>query len=286
MSRKALGRGLSALFNQTGPQETDLVDLGIDQIDPAETQPRTLFKEDKLDELAQSIKINGLIQPIVVRRVGDRFEIIAGERRWRAAQRAGLHKIPAIIKDVPSDGVLELSLIENLQREELNPIEEATAYKRLIERFRLTQDDIAHRIGKDRSSITNCLRLLKLPRDIQALVEDERLSMGHARALLSISSPDKQKAIASEILKKGISVRETETLVKQVQSQNRGSTAGSKGAPAESANINAAELKLKKKLGAPVRIKLSRKGGVIEIRFTSPAELSRIFDLLMQRAGH
>lgn len=285
MSRKALGRGLSALFTQSASPELDLVDVDVDQITPAATQPRSIFREDKLEELAQSIKANGIIQPIVVRRVEDRFEIIAGERRWRAAQKAGLRKIPCIVREVPADNVLELSLIENLQREELNPIEEANAYRRLIERFQLTQDDIAKRIGKDRSSITNCLRLLKLPKEIQTLVEEDQLSMGHARALLSLGSSERQKSIANEILKNELSVRATESLVKKLQEPKSKPPSLTPANP-EKANIVAAELKLKKRLGAPVRIRFSRQGGVIEIKFSSGADLSRIFDLVMQKSGH
>src|SRR5215813_9062567 len=188
MSRKALGRGLSALFTETGSIDQDLIEIGIEQIDPNEVQPRQVFRQEKLEELAASLKANGVIQPVVVRRRGDRFQLIAGERRWRAAQLAGLHKIPAIVKDVPDTAVLELSLIENLQRENLNPIEEASAFKNLLDKLGYTQDQLAQRVGKDRSSIANSLRLLKLPPSIQTLVEEEKLSMGHARALIVLAS--------------------------------------------------------------------------------------------------
>src|ERR1700742_4279235 len=191
MSRKALGRGLSALFSQQAV-ESDLIELDIDLLQPAETQPRKIFKEEALEELAESIRANGVIQPIIARRDGGRFEIIAGERRWRAAQRAGLQKIPCVVRDIPDEHVLEISLIENIQREDLNPIEEATAYKNLVERLALTQEEVAKRVGKDRSSITNALRLLKLPAEIQQMVEEEKLSMGHARALLSLESAEQQ----------------------------------------------------------------------------------------------
>src|ERR1044072_6783200 len=192
MSRKALGRGLNALFTQSAPLDHDLMDLDIDRIDPAVDQPRSIFKPDKLEELAQSIRHNGIIQPLVVRRNGERFQLIAGERRWRAAQKAGLHKVPCIVKEVPDENVLELSLIENIQREELNPIEEANAYKKLLEKQNLTQEEIAKRVGKDRTSITNSLRLLKLPLEIQKMVEDEELSKGHARAILALDSAEEQ----------------------------------------------------------------------------------------------
>lgn len=284
MSRKALGRGLDALFAQGTSVESDLMELDIDRLDPGSEQPRNIFKEHKLDELAQSIRHNGIIQPLVVRRHGDRFEIIAGERRWRAAQKAGLHKIPCLVKDVPSENVLELSLIENIQREELNPIEEANAFKKLLEMRDLTQEEVARRVGKERSSITNALRLLKLPVELQRLVEDEKLSMGHARALLSIDSAQHQISLARQITSRTLSVRETEQLVKR--SHNPQSRAGQDKAGTtegtEKANILAAEAKLSKKLGAPVKIRLAKSGGVIEIKFSSNQDLARVFDAIIQ----
>jgi ParB family chromosome partitioning protein len=286
MSRKALGRGLSALFSQSPTPDLDLVDISVDLLEPTELQPRTVFRENKLEELAQSIRVNGIIQPIVVRRNGERFQIIAGERRWRAAQKAGLHKVPCLIKDVTEENTLELSLIENLQREDLNPIEEANAFKRLLDKFQLTQEEIGRRIGRDRTSITNSLRLLKLPKEIQNMVEQERLSMGHARALLSVTQPEKQKAAVEQILKNQLSVRETELLVKRFQrSGERNVARGAARAVSDKANVAAAEQKLKRRLGAPVRIRFSSRGGVIEIRFTSSDDLSRVFDLLMQRSA-
>ncbi|HYP25595.1 MAG TPA: ParB/RepB/Spo0J family partition protein [Blastocatellia bacterium] len=286
MSKKALGRGLSALFTQINPVEHDLTDLDIDQIDPAEQQPRHIFRDDKLEELAQSIRVNGIIQPIVVRRRGERFEIIAGERRWRAAQRAGLQRVPSIIKDISDDNALEISLIENIQREELNPIEEAQAYKNIVERLGITQDEVARRVGKDRTSITNSLRLLRLPIEIQQLVEDESISMGHARALLSLDSTDEQIALASQIVNGSLSVRETERLVKKTRNRKEQAPGSvSNIAEIERPNINAAEAKLGKRLGAPVKIKFHQEGGAIEIKFSSTDDLTRLFDLLIQRAG-
>lgn len=284
MSRKALGRGLNALFTQGSTLSHDLMELDIDRIDPAEGQPRGVFKESALEELAQSIRHNGIIQPIVVRRSGDRFQIVAGERRWRAAQKAGLHTVPCIVKDVSDENTLELSLIENIQREELNPIEEANAYKRLLERGDLTQEDVSQRVGKTRSSITNALRLLKLPVEIQNLVESEKLSMGHARALLSIDSVEQQVSIAREIIAKTLSVRETEQIVKRAQAAPAASSQKNSRVSnnTEGANIAAAETKLSKRLGAPVKIRLARAGGVLEIRFSSSEDLARLFDTLMQ----
>lgn len=284
MSRKALGRGLNALFTQGSTLDHDLMELDIDRIDPAEGQPRSFFKESALEELAQSIRHNGIIQPLVVRRRGDRFQIIAGERRWRAAQKAGLHTVPCIVKEVSDDNTLEISLIENIQREELNPIEEANAYKKLLDRGELTQEEVSQRVGKTRSSITNALRLLKLPVEIQKLVEDEKLSMGHARALLSLDSVEQQIAIAREIVTKSLSVRDTEQIVKKNQAAGHAPIQKTLKVSnnTEAPNILAAETKLSKRLGSPVRIKLSRNGGVVEIRFSSSDDLSRLFDTLMQ----
>src|ERR1044072_8285789 len=217
MSRKALGRGLSALFTQMQTVESDLIEADIDLLYPTDTQPRKIFNEERLNELAQSIKENGIIQPIVARRDGERFQIIAGERRWRAAQIAGLQKIPCLIREVTDESLLEISLIENIQREDLNPIEEAAAYKRLVEGLSLSQEEVAKRVGKDRSTIANALRLLKLPLEVQQLVEEEKLSMGHARALLSLDSTEEQLRLAIAIIEKTLNVRETERLVKDVQ---------------------------------------------------------------------
>lgn len=283
MSRKALGRGLSALFTEAGSIDRDLVEVGIEQIDPSEVQPRQVFRQDKLEELAASLKTNGVIQPIVVRRRGDRYQLIAGERRWRAAQLAGLHKIPAVVKDVPDTAVLELSLIENLQRENLNPIEEAGAYKNLVDRLGYTQEQLAQRVGKDRSSISNSLRLLKLPLSVQALVEEEKLSMGHARALIALGSGVDLEALAKRIVLNGLSVRETEKLVKQPGTLSAKEESRKARRKAADPNISAAELKLKRKLGAPVKINLTRRGGSILIKFSTMEDLTRIFEILVER---
>ncbi|HJQ23503.1 MAG TPA: ParB/RepB/Spo0J family partition protein [Blastocatellia bacterium] len=285
MSRKALGRGLSALFTQMQTSESDLIDLDIDLLYPTESQPRRVFNQEKLNELAQSIKVNGIIQPIVARRDGERFQIIAGERRWRAAQMAGLQKIPCLIREVADDSVLEISLIENIQREDLNPIEEATAYKRLIDNLSLSQEEVAKRVGKDRSSVTNALRLLRLPTEIQQLVEEEKLSMGHGRALLALDAVEDQLQLAKEIIEKSLSVRETERLVKEGQAAETGSEMPRNSASnRKDPNIAAAEQKLGKALGAPARIKFLKEGGVLEIKFSSSEDLSRLFDLLVQRS--
>jgi ParB family chromosome partitioning protein len=264
--------------------ESDLMDLDIDLLYPTEAQPRKHFKEEKINELAESIKTNGIIQPIVARREGERFQIIAGERRWRAAQVAGLRKVPCIVRDITEENVLEISLIENIQREDLNPIEEANAYKRLVDVLALSQEEVARRVGKDRTSVTNALRLLKLPLEIQQLVEDEKLSMGHARALLSLDTTDQQLLLAHEIIEKTLSVRETERLVRDPEASERnGSPQQEQTSVRRDPNIAAAEQKLSKSLAAPTRIKLLKEGGIIEIKFSSSDDLSRLFDLLVQR---
>ncbi|HWX41737.1 MAG TPA: ParB/RepB/Spo0J family partition protein [Blastocatellia bacterium] len=284
MSKKALGRGLSALFPQAGSLDQDLVHLGIDQIRPAEAQPRKHFDESKLKELAQSIKANGLIQPLVVRRSGDGFQLIAGERRWRAAQLAGIHKVPCVIKDASDDSVLELSLIENLQREDLNPIEEAAAYNSLVETLGMTQDQVAQRIGKDRSTVANSLRLLRLPPEVQTLVQQEKISMGHARALLALASAERQIRLANEIVARALSVRQAEALTSKSTRDSSSASTRKPRLAGEKANILAAETKLRKRLGAPVNIRLAKEGGVIEIKFSSMDDLTRLFDQLMQKS--
>ncbi|MEK6301177.1 MAG: ParB/RepB/Spo0J family partition protein [Acidobacteriota bacterium] len=287
MSRRALGRGLDALFPQVNSPGNDLVELNVESIDPGIEQPRHDFNETKLAELANSIETNGVIQPIVVRRVGERFQIIAGERRWRAAKKVGLKRIPSVVREVPDERVLELSLIENIQRQELNAIEEANAYRKLQEQLGITQEAVALRVGKDRSSVANSLRLLRLPDHVQRLLVDGKLSMGHARALLSIDSPDRQNLLADEIVSKLLSVREAERLVKTEliidSPRQQKSVKTSPAHDPETANVVAAEARLSRKLGAQVKIKFLRAGGVIEIKFSSSDDLARIFDVLVQR---
>jgi len=284
MSRKALGRGLDALFPQPSQQDRDLMELDIDQIRPADVQPRGVFKEAALEGLAQSIRQNGIIQPLVVRRSTGGYQLIAGERRWRAAQKAGLHKVPCIVREVAEENLLEMSLIENIQREELNPIEEANAYRNLLESRSLTQEEVAHRVGKERSSITNALRLLKLPSEIQRFVENEDLSMGHARALLAIESEEAQIKLARRITEKRLSVRATEQLVKQ-QAAAGTPIKRSVSNDTDTANVLAAEAKLSKRLEAPVKIRRGKAGGTIEIKFSSSEDLARLFDALLKASS-
>lgn len=283
MTKRALGRGLSALLADSLAQGDELLEVDIDLIEPNPDQPRYHFNEAKLEELAQSIKVNGLVQPILLRRVASgRYQIVAGERRWRAAQKAGLHKVNAVIRSIPDAKLLELALIENIQRAELNPIEEALAYQRLIQTLGLTQDEVAQRVGKDRSSIANYLRLLKLPAEIQKMLEEELLSMGHARALLGLESEEDQLKLAQEIIAGKLSVRDTEQAVKRATS---GASIRESSTPKNNdANIRAAELKLKRFLGTPVKINQSQNGGKIEIEFGSMSELDRIYSIIMRKS--
>ena len=285
MTRKALGRGLSALLSAertTIPSDASY-EIDIDLIDPSPMQPRSRFDETRLNELAQSINANGVVQPLLVRRRGMRFELIAGERRWRAAQLAGLARIPAVVRDVPDDKLLELALIENIQREDLNAIEEAQAYKKLIETIGLTQELLAERVGRDRSYITNYLRLLRLPEDIQRLVQEGTLSTGHARTLLGVSDIDLQRRLARKIIKQELSVRETERIIRRTSGNLRQRKRSIAGPKENDANVRAAETKLRRQLGTQVHIVQNPQsvGGKIEIEFYSQQDLDRLYRLLM-----
>ena len=286
MTRRALGRGLSALLSDSTAQGEELLEVEIDMIDPNPDQPRVNFNEDKLNELAQSIRANGLVQPLLLRRITNgRYQIVAGERRWRAAQRAGLQRINAVVRSIPDSKLLELALIENIQREELNPIEEASAYQRLIHNLGLTQDEVAQQVGKDRSSITNYLRLLKLPEDIQKMLEDELISMGHARALLGLDTKDQIRKLANQVVEKKLSVRQTEQAVQALKRAPSTPPPKESSTPSNNdANIRAAELKMKRFLGTQVRIHLGHNGGRIEIDFGSTSELDRIYSIIMRKS--
>lgn len=279
--RPALGRGLSALIPDApvvqAPSEKPL-EIDTDLLRPNPFQPRAHMNEARLHELGQSIRANGVIQPIVVRRAGDRYEIIAGERRWRAAQLAGVLRVPVVVRNVPDEKLLETALIENIQREDLNPIEEAGAYRRLASEFKLTQEQIADAVGKDRSSVANFLRLLRLPEEIRAEIASGALSMGHARALLSIDDGAAQRRAAREVIARGLSVRETEALVKRVMEPPK-----KPAAKAVDANTRAAEERLHFCLGTRARIVRRGKGGRVEIEFTSEDELQRIYEYLTER---
>jgi ParB family chromosome partitioning protein len=291
--RPALGKGLSALIpDAPEPVRQGPIEIDIDRLAPNEDQPRSHMDDRRLDELAQSIKANGIIQPILVRKAGDGFRIIAGERRWRAAQRAGLLKVPVIVREVAEGAhkeLLELALIENIQREDLNPVEEAVAYQRLAEEFQLTQEQIAAAVGKDRSSVANYLRLLKLPDEVRADLGSGALSMGHARALLAISDAAAQRHAAREVIARGLSVRDTEALVKKLvaqnQNRNKNPEPGTRNPEPASPDVHtrAAEDRMRFALGTKVRISRRGQAGTIEIEFGSETELNRIYEYITER---
>jgi ParB family transcriptional regulator, chromosome partitioning protein len=287
MSRNVLGRGLSALLGegQTDGNNEELLEIDLDLIEPNSEQPRTRFTEQNLEELTQSIRVNGIVQPIVVRRKGGRYEIVAGERRWRASQRAGLQKIPAIVKDIADDKLLELALIENIQRQELNPIEEARAYRNLINTIGLTQEIVAERVGKNRTVVTTALRLLKLPDDIQKLVEEEKLSAGHGRALLMSDDADAQRRLARTVIEMSLSVRETEKAIKRINKGESQITENKAFKPTIDANTKAAETKLRRFFGTSVQIQPDGKGtgGKIEIEYYGESDLNRIYELILKK---
>jgi ParB family chromosome partitioning protein len=287
--KPALGKGLSALIPdapETLVSPRASLDVDIDLLEPNDYQPRGEMPDAGLDQLAQSIRANGIIQPIVVRKTaGGRYQIIAGERRWRAAARAGLEKVPIVIKDVGGDDKqrrLEMALIENIQRADLNPIEEALAYQRLVGEFGLKHDEVAAQVGKDRSSVANTLRLLRLPEEVRAEVASGRLSMGHARAIVSLAAEADQRRIARDVLARNLSVRETEAVVKRAAAPSGRDTTG-KEPVKKDVHTRAAEEQLRLSLGTPVAIKRRRKGGVVEIAFTNEDELQRIYEYLTDR---
>lgn len=284
MARKVLGRGLSVLLGEEDSNlKESFSEIDLDLIEPNSEQPRSRFAEEKLEELAQSIRANGVVQPIVVRKKGTRYQIVAGERRWRASQKAGLQKIPAVIKEVADEKLLELALIENIQRQELNAIEEAKAYKNLIDTIGLTQEMIAERVGKNRTIVTTFIRLLKLPKDIQKLVEDEKLTAGHGRALLMISDADSQRQLAAKAVELSLSVRETEKAVKRLGKEKQEFTEKKPIKVKIDPNVKAAETKLRRQLGTRVDILPDGKGtgGKIEIEYYSDSDLDRIYRLVL-----
>ncbi|HLI29526.1 MAG TPA: ParB/RepB/Spo0J family partition protein [Terriglobia bacterium] len=283
MTRKALGRGLSALLDDTQKPASDLQQIPIDSIDPNPFQPRRVIVEERLKELADSIVASGVVQPVVVRKSGDRYQLIAGERRWRAARLANLESIPAVIRDLADREALEVALTENLLREDLSSIETARAYQTLHEKFGHSHEDIAARLGLDRSTITNTLRLLKLPLKIQEMIESNKLSQGHARAVLMCASAEAQVNLAEHIAKHGLSVRQAERLaatssVPETSSENKASTE----VPADP-NIRAAVLELERTLGTRVKIAGDGARGRIEISYYSSQDLNRLYDWIVRK---
>ena len=313
MKRKALGKGLRSLIPEAPPKTPKtkkapaeaatatataapaaaeeapasapgLREIDLDLIRPNRRQPRQDFDDEALQNLAASIKRDGILQPVVVRPVAEgRFELIAGERRWRAAQLAELMRIPVVIKEVPDDRLLEVALVENIQREELNPIEEALGYQTLMQDFGLTQQEIAKRVGKQRSTVANSLRLLALPRTVQRRVRQGELSMGHARALLGVPRPGQQAELADQVVKQGLSVRQVEKLVARMSETDGSSTEKIETPAGRDPNVVAAEEELQRSLGTKVKVVLNAKGaGRIELHAYSQEEMQRIFDALMK----
>jgi ParB family chromosome partitioning protein len=276
--RKALGKGLSALLpdpeGEARLESTTEVPVG--QLEPNPLQPRSQMDPARLAELAASIRESGVVQPILVRRTAGGHQIIAGERRWRAAQQAGLATVPVTVREVPDDRLLELALIENIQREELSPLEEAQAFQRLQQDLGLTQEEVARKVGRDRSTVANSLRLLRLPKEARELLAAGRLEAGHARALLAVEHADDLVGLAREAARKGLSVREVERRVAQMRSP------GARKESRKDANTRAAEERLRTALGARVEIHRRGRGGALRIAFTGEAELNRLFELLLR----
>ncbi len=281
VKRPALGKGIGALLNSASQEGSRKYFLcPIEDLKPHGQQPRKTFNDEKMAELVASIREKGVIQPLVVRRVEDHYQIIAGERRWRAAQKAGLRDIPVVIQDVSEDWALEMALIENIQREDLNPIEEAAAYRNLMERFDLTQEEVAKRVGKDRSTVANALRVLRLPEQVREDVAFGRLSMGHARALLALEGEGDLLEARAQVVGKNLSVRETEALVRRVRNfkESAKRPKSAPGAPdPELVHLAAA---MKQVLGTQVKIIPRGKGGKIEISYFSPEDLDRLLEIL------
>jgi ParB family transcriptional regulator, chromosome partitioning protein len=306
MPRNALGRGLSALIRESEPlpqqqqppaaaaaaaaaavalapaaaQTDGLWQVDIDLIDPSPYQPRTRFREEALEELARSIRASGIVQPLIVRKIGARFQLIAGERRWRAAQKAALPRVPVVVRDVPEEAALEMTLVENLQREDLNPIEQAHAFELLTDEFGLTQEQVAERTGKDRATIANAVRLLKLEEPIQDLLEEGRLSAGHGRALLAFPDARERLTLAKRIARSGMTVRQVERLA--ARSANPRLAASD---PQPDPNTKAAIEELQREYGTRVSIHPNRRGrpGELIFEYYDSSDLARIYDQLMRR---
>ncbi|MFZ5816195.1 MAG: ParB/RepB/Spo0J family partition protein [Bacillota bacterium] len=280
MSKKGLGRGLQALIPEVEVSERDrdsIMEIEISQVKPNPNQPRKEFDQVRLEELAASVKEHGIVQPIVVRQKGDGYEIVAGERRWRAAKMAGLKKVPALVREFSEAETMEIALIENLQREDLNPLEEAEAYRVLMETFKLTQEQLADRLGKSRPQIANTLRLLQLSEAARQQVRSGRLSMGHAKVLLGVADRRRQEELALRAVEEGLSVRQVEELTREVAPARKG---GVRKSEEMTPDLREVESRLREFFGTPVRLHLSREKGRIEITFFGEEGLGRILDTL------
>jgi len=277
MVRKTgLGKGMGALLSVVEVERGSYFSCPIEEIRPNKNQPRKTFSGEKLEELAASIREKGVIQPLVVRKKGDHYELIAGERRWRASQSAGLREVPVVIQDVSDDTAVELALIENIQREDLNSVEEAEAYQALLEKFALSQEELAKRVGKDRSTVANALRLLKLPAEIKRDIVEERLAMGHARALLALENPDLQKKGREEIIRRKLTVREAENLVKRLKSNRI-----KRQRPRPDPHMTELVEQLKRHFKAKVTLRPGRRGGKVEISYSNLDDLTRIIEIII-----
>jgi len=283
ISKRGLGRGLGALLSSEPAEAESLVEVPIDQIEVNPNQPRKVFDFTALDELAASIRSSGVIQPIIVRRLAGSYQLIAGERRWRAARQAGLERIPAIVRDATDAQSIELALVENLLREDLNPIEAAQAYQKLLAEFGWTQEELAQRIGKDRTSIANCLRLLRLPEEIQTDLRSGRLTMGHARALLALTSVAEQLQLRDEILAHDWSVRTTEDSIRATEAVGVARGLPPRKGRRRSAELAALEEALQRGLMTRVRIIGNERRGKIEVTYATPDELERLAEVFGAR---
>jgi ParB family chromosome partitioning protein len=279
--RPSLGKGIGALLSSAAQEGgKKYFFCPIEELVPHAQQPRKTFNDTKMAELVSSIKEKGIIQPLVVRQLGEHYQIIAGERRWRAAQKAGLERIPVVIQDVTEDSALEIALIENIQREDLNPLEEASAYHYLIDSFDLHQEEVAKRVGKDRSTIANALRLLRLPDKVKNDLNESRLSMGHARALLALDEDEDMVEASKEVISKKLSVRDTEKLVKKIKAFGVVKTEKIKSVKSIDPNVVTLENSMKEHLGTQVKLISKGIGGRIEINYFDNNDLERILDLL------
>jgi ParB family chromosome partitioning protein len=282
MTRKALGQGLNALLRTVETATTGLAEVAVDQIDANPFQPRRTFSADKLQELADSIRASGLVQPVLLRRADGRYQVIAGERRWRAARQAGLTVIPAVVRELGDRDALEMALTENLLREDLNPLEAAQGFAALQQNHGLSHEEIAERLGLDRSTVTNTLRLLRLPPEVQQMIVEGTVSAGHARALLGLESAAAQLHLAQLIGKQGLSVRQVEKLV-AARGSKPAKPPDASAAPALDANVRAAVREMERTLGTRVKVRGDEKHGKIEISYFSADDLNRIYEWIVKR---